>query len=187
MPIVDVEPAACLPVTGLIVEVSEAEPVVGALRMRYDESARLGVPAHVTVLFPFMAPAAVSASVLTDLERLFVSRRAFRFRLSSVGRFVATSYLEPRPAEPFVSLTEAVAHAYPAFPPFGGEFPSIVPHLTLAHGNAAEAEVAARAAAAALSSGGPIECACRSVVLMENSSGRWRRMHEFFLAPEPGA
>jgi 2'-5' RNA ligase len=154
--------------------------------MRYDESARLGVPAHITVLFPFMEPAAVSGAVLAALAQLFSSRQPFRFRLGSVGRFPATSYLEPRPAEPFIALTEALVHAYPAFPPFAGEFPSIVPHLTVAHGDEAQAEAASRAVSAALATRGPVESACRSVVLMENSSGRWRRMHEFSLGPPPG-
>jgi 2'-5' RNA ligase len=175
-----------LPETALIVEVPEAEPLIGELRMRYDESAWLGVPAHVTVLYPFMAPELVSASVLAQLERLFSARQSFRFRLASIGRFVSTCYLEPSPAEPFVRLTEAVADAYPAFPPFGGEFPSTVPHLTVAHGSASQAEAASEAVTVALASNGPIEGVCRSVVLMENSSGRWRRKHEFSFAPEPG-
>ena len=174
-----------MPETGLIVEVPEAESVVGELRMRHDESARLGVPAHITVLFPFMEPAAVSDSVLAALGRLFFSIKPFRFRLASVGRFPATSYLEPRPAQPFISLTEAVVQAYPMFAPFAGEFPTIIPHLTVAHGNAAEAEIAGQAVASALASIGPIESVCRSVVLMENSSGRWRRMHEFALTADP--
>jgi len=175
-----------MPETGLIVEVPEAERVVGALRMRYDESARLGVPAHITILFPFMEPSAISASVLAELERLFSAQQPFRFQLGSVGRFPATSYLEPRPAEPFISLTEAVARAYPAFPPFGGEFEFIVPHLTVAHGNPAEASTASQAVSIALATRGPVMATCRSVVLMENSSGRWRHMHEFSFAPEPG-
>ena len=39
--------------TALIVVVPEAEPLVGAVRLRHDESARLGAPAHITVLFRF--------------------------------------------------------------------------------------------------------------------------------------
>lgn len=164
----------------------EAEALVGALRRRYDESARLGAPAHITVLFPFMPPAEVSPAVVAELGRLFSASRPFRFRLGSVGRFPMTAYLEPQPAERFIALTESLVRAYPAFPPFGGEFSSIVPHLTVAHGSAPEAEAAARAAAAALASAGPVEAECRSVVLVENSSGRWKRMHEFPFAAQPG-
>ena len=39
--------------TALIVEVPEAEPAVGALRLEHDRSAARGVPAHITILFPF--------------------------------------------------------------------------------------------------------------------------------------
>ena len=30
---------------------------IGALRLQHDDSAALGVPAHLTILFPFLAPA----------------------------------------------------------------------------------------------------------------------------------
>lgn len=39
--------------TGLIVRIPEAEPAVRRWRDRFDPSAEAGVPAHVTVLFPF--------------------------------------------------------------------------------------------------------------------------------------
>ena len=42
--------------TALIVEVSEAEEAVHEWRARHDSVAARGVPAHVTVLFPFVAP-----------------------------------------------------------------------------------------------------------------------------------
>lgn len=168
--------------TGLIVEVPQAEALVGELRMRYDESARLGVPAHITVLFPFMAPAELTPQVLAELRSLLLSQAAFGFQLGSVGRFPATTYLEPQPREAFVALTEAIWRAFPAFPPFGGEFPSIIPHLTVAHGSEPDAVTAGKAIATALSEQGPVRSVCSSVVLMENSSGGWTRMHEFLLA-----
>ena len=142
--------------TALIVVVPEAEPLVRELRTRYDESARLGVPAHITVLFPFMSPSELSPRVLGELKRLFLGQAAFGFQLGSVARFPATSYLEPHPSDPFVALTEAVWRAYPNFPPFGREFPSIIPHLTVAHGNALEATAASQAVSAGLAKRGPV-------------------------------
>jgi 2'-5' RNA ligase len=175
-----------LSATALIVVVPEAEALVGELRLRYDESARLGAPAHITVLFPFLAPDNVSSETLVALGSLFSTHRSFAFRLGSVGRFRTTSYLAPSPSEPFASLTEAVWRAYPEQPPFAGEFGSIVPHLTVAHGDAGEAAVASEVVADALARQGAIRSVCRAVVLMENSSGRWRRMHEFALASQSG-
>jgi hypothetical protein len=49
------------------------------------------------------------------------------------------AYLAPKPSAPFVALTEALVAEFPKFPPFAGEFPTIIPHLTVAHGNAEEA------------------------------------------------
>ena len=172
--------------SGLVVFVPEAEALVGSLRLQHDESARLGVPAHVTVLFPFMEPALVTSAVLQECASVLASHRAFEFELRTVGRFPATAYLEPEPSRPFIAITRALERAFPAFPAFGGEFPDVVPHLTVAHGNAADAESVASGLAASLHMHGPVRSVCASVVLMENSSGRWRPMHVFPLAPAPG-
>ena len=172
--------------SAFVVLVPEAEALVGNLRLQYDESARIGVPAHVTVLYPFMEPALITAEVLRECAGALAACTAFRFVLGTVGRFPATAYLEPNPSEPFVALTSTLARAFPSFPPFAGEFPSIIPHLTVAHGNAREAEAVASSVAASLRSSGPVSSVCASVVLMENSSGRWRPVHEFPLASAPG-
>lgn len=170
--------------SGFIVRVPEAEPLVRALRERYDESARLGVPAHVTVLFPFMPPERVDASVLERIRRVVGSARSFEFSLSAVARFPATAYLAPEPPAPFVALTEALVAEFPQFPPFGGEFPTVIPHLTVAHGSAEEAQAVETQLIARLAEHGPIKSTCRSLELLENSSGHWRLLHVFRLAAE---
>ena len=168
--------------SGFIVCVPEAEAMVGSLRERFDSSARLGVPAHVTVLFPFMSPENVNASVVRRIESVLREAQEFEFSLSKVARFPATAYLEPEPAAPFITLTESLVREFPQFPPFGGEFPIIIPHLTVAHGSATEAEVVAAELVSSLALHGPITSVCSSLVLMENSSGTWRQMHVFPLA-----
>jgi hypothetical protein len=47
--------------SALIVEVPEAESAVAGLRAHLDASAPLGIPAHFTVLYPFMPPSRVDA------------------------------------------------------------------------------------------------------------------------------
>jgi hypothetical protein len=49
--------------------------------------------AHITVLFPFMAPAQLTPPVLAELRHLFLSQAVFGFQLGFVGRFPATTYL----------------------------------------------------------------------------------------------
>ena len=168
--------------SGFIVCVPEAEAMVGSLRERFDSSARLGVPAHVTILFPFMSPENITASVVQRVESVLREVQGFEFSLAKVARFPATAYLAPERAAPFIALTESLAREFPQFPPFGGEFPTIIPHLTVAHGSATEAEVAQAELVSSLALHGPIMSVCSSVVLMENSSGIWRQLHVFPLA-----
>ena len=44
--------------SAVIVPVPEAEPAVGGLRAALDRAAVWGVPAHVTLLYPFVTPRA---------------------------------------------------------------------------------------------------------------------------------
>src|ERR1700729_2595365 len=45
----------------LLVPVPEAEAVVGRVRGRLDRAAAWGVPAHVTILYPFVLPEAITS------------------------------------------------------------------------------------------------------------------------------
>lgn len=172
--------------TAFIVRVPEAEAHVAALRSRFDASVHLGVPAHITILFPFMAPDQITQSVLAQAQAALSQVQSFAFSLNQVRRFPATAYLAPEPAEPFIVLTESLVRSFPAFPPFGGEHASIIPHLTVANGNASEAEVAAAELELEIQKSGPISGFCSSVSLLENSSGRWREMHVFPLPRQDG-
>ena len=128
-----------------------------------------------------MSPEQISATVFSEIEAVFRQAPAFAFSLSKVARFPATAYLEPEPSEPFVALTEALVQRFPEFPPFGGEHTSIVPHLTVANGNASEASIAATELEATMREHGPIHSSCSSVLLIENSSGYWKEVHAFVL------
>ena len=167
--------------TAFVVPVPEAEVHVRELRERFDPSARIGVPAHVTVLAPFMAPEQLTDSVLATIVRAFSQLEPFAFELRRVGRFQATAYLAPEPAEPFVALTRALVLKFPNFPPYGGVPASVIPHLTVADGNPAQAEVAERQLKLLLASRGPIQSTSGAVTLLENSTGRWEEIRAFAL------
>jgi hypothetical protein len=93
--------------TALVVLVPEAEPVVADVRARHDPSVRLGVPAHVTLLFLFMPPEAVSASVRCSLRSLFAEFESFSvWPKCIVGRKWHT--LTPQPIAPFLALTRGI-------------------------------------------------------------------------------
>lgn len=173
-----------MPTSALIVRVPEAEPLVETLRRRFDPSARLGVPAHITILFPFMDPGSITSDVLAATQAAVGSIRAFAFALDEVGRWPDTTYLAPRPAEPFVELTEALVRRFPECPPYGARHPRIVPHLTVADGSFDAAETAAAELRPLLRERGAVEAKCRAIDLIENSSGAWKTMHVIALSPD---
>jgi 2'-5' RNA ligase len=170
--------------SALAVNVPESEPYVGALRERFDPSAKLGMPAHITVLYPFMPPERITDAVIRKLRGVMSRFTAFDFRLVRVGRFPGVAlYLAPEPAQPFIELTQGVVRAFPQYPPYGGQYDAIVPHLTVAQAGAAEHDGIEAELAAALPARVGIEASCNEVVLLENSSDRWKPMRSFLLSP----
>ena len=163
--------------THLIMPVPAAEPVVGAYRERLDPSAAQGVPAHISVLVPFLELDALGPPELRDLEALFAAAAPIEFRLARVARFPHVLYLAPEPAAPFVELTEAVWRRWPAHPPYEGEFDDIVPHLTVAVGEGPFDHLG-RALEARL----PIVTTATQVWLIADvTPGAWTRQHSFGL------
>lgn len=175
--------------TALIVSVPEAEVLVADLRARFDPAAAEGVPAHVTILVPFIALEDLDAASLARLEGALRETAAFDFTLARVGRFERTAWLAPEPAPPFIALAQAVMREFPEWLPYGGAHDHIVPHLTAADGDAQAAEVAAAELAARLARQGPVRARCEAVELLENRGPRWVRVHHFALpaATSPSA
>ena len=165
--------------SAFIVPVPEAEPWVKDLRERYDPIAAVGMPAHITVLFPFMSPDLLTDNDLARAAGIFRRFRPFEFRLEQVGRFPESLYLVPEPDEPFISLTEAAVREFPEYPPYGGKFPEIIPHLTVANRSAELSAIAEAELLPIMKDLGPIDAVCNLVELYENSSGYWRWAQPF--------
>lgn len=154
--------------TALVIVVPEAEPVVGRLRVRHDPAGALGVPTHVTLLFPF-------GDDPDGLEELFGAAAPFDFALVRTAWFQdpPTLYLAPEPTQPFVELISTLVARYPDYPPYGGSHGTIVPHVTVGRDVPEDAE---REIQAAL----PIRARAESVTwLEERPDGRWgeRRLY----------
>jgi 2'-5' RNA ligase len=115
----------------VLVEVLEAEPLVGEWRQRYTLDAPAGIPAHVTILFPFVEPARLG-EIAGRLAELVAGAGAFDLTFRRTARWPELLYLEPEPAEPLVALTHAIEREWPDHPPYGGAHETIVPHLTVA-------------------------------------------------------
>jgi hypothetical protein len=161
-----------MPQSALIVEVPEAEPLVRDWRAEHDWSAQRGVPAHITVLYPFVPAEKIDERVHGELRALFATHSAFSFSLPRVARFPEVAWLAPEPEEPFKSLIGAVASRYPDYPPYEGMHEDVIPHLTVAEGAAdLQDEVDA-----ALTPSLPIAAEATSISLfLEDETGWWSR------------
>jgi 2'-5' RNA ligase len=170
----------------LIVPFLEVEPRIERLLERYLPVWSLGVPAHVTLLFPFPTSDDLDATALAALTGLFAATPAITARLVDVGQFPDVLYLAPEPRDWFVGLTETLSARFGLLP-YGGQHAEIVPHLSVAR----QSDPAVRAEIArALRSLLPIETVVREVWLMdEEQDGHWHRAATFPLGaavPGPG-
>ena len=163
----------------LLIPVPAAEPWVKDLRERYDPIAAVGVPAHITVLFPFISPDLITDNDLAKATETFRRVQPFEFRLEQIDRFPDSLYLVPEPGEPFISLTEAIVREFPEYPPYGGKFTEIVPHLTVASRSAEFSAIAKAELSEIMKQLGPIHAVCNVVELYENSTGHWWWAHSF--------
>lgn len=169
--------------TALVVPVPEAEPVVGAYRRELDHSAAWGVPAHVTVLYPFVAPAERTDAVVAAVRECVRTVTAFDCVFAQVRWFDENAvWLAPEPAEPFRALTEAVWRRFPEHPPYEGEFADVVPHLTV--GSTRRGDVARlRSAAERVRGRLPVRARIDRVLLLAGTDApdSWHPVTEFRL------
>jgi 2'-5' RNA ligase len=120
--------------TALIVPVPEAETAVGRFRASLDRAASWGVPAHVTVLYPFLPPKRIDDDVLATLRGIVAGVPRFEVALTHVDWFGDTVvWLAPQPDRPFRHLTADVWQRFPEAPPYAGAHTDVVPHLTIGH------------------------------------------------------
>jgi len=169
--------------SAVVVLVPEAERLVGRFRADLDVAAALGVPAHVTVLAPFVPPARIDDTVIDELAAAVGSIGSFEVTFARVGWFdQGVVWLAPEPADQFRALTRAVCERFPDYPPYRGEYADLAPHLTIGIDQPADAlESAALAIEPAL----PIAASVHNAVVMRGSSqpGSWSIVAELPLSP----
>jgi 2'-5' RNA ligase len=118
--------------TAVVIEVDVVE-LSAVYRDEYPAFHALGIPLHVTLLYPFVRPDELGAA-LPRLADVLAAHRRFDFTLTEVRMFARTIWVAPEPAAPFVELTRAIEAAFPAAPHWGGAFEEVVPHATLVDG-----------------------------------------------------
>lgn len=167
--------------TAVIVPVPAADAVVGPYRRALDHSAVWGVPAHVTVLYPFLPPDKITPAVVGALGEVLTGPFECVFsRVAWFGRDVV--WLAPDPAEPFRVLTERVWRRFPECLPYGGAHPEVIPHLTVGSTRLGDRPALERVAAE-VPAKLPVRARIGSVRLIagNTSPGSWRTVTEFAL------
>jgi 2'-5' RNA ligase superfamily len=164
--------------SALVLLVPEAEPLVKTFRDRHDPAAAAGMPAHITLLYPFRRPDAIDAPVLQGLRQCFAGFPRFSFVLTTIRRFespIAVLYLAPEPAESLRDLTLAIWQRFPETPPYGGRHAEIIPHLSVAQAaDQTQLDSIAERFAAASRDMLPIYARAAEIALMDTSAGRWQ-------------
>lgn len=122
--------------TALLLRIPRAEGAVARHRRQLDSAAADGIPAHVTVLYPFVPADDLREGDHLRLEELFAQQQPFSLvgrRTSWFGDRVLFVQLEN--PEPVRTLTAQVAAAYPGYPPYAGAIAheDVLPHLTVGH------------------------------------------------------
>lgn len=176
--------------TALLIPFDELGPSLRAFD-RLDPAMSFGIPRHVTLLYPFAPLDALLPPARADLAALFASVAPFNCsfpRSAWFGREVL--FLTPEPRQVFVELTTRIWRRFPGYPPYGGAFAEIVPHLTVGDGSTVASRgtstAAMRRTERALAPLLPLVGMADRVLLMagRREPGGWRVVAEFALGPQ---
>ncbi len=170
--------------TALLVPVAVAEPLAAFRRRHLAGTVARGLPAHVTVLFPFATAAAFDGRLRAQVATHFAAFERFEGALARVGQFDEHVWLAPEPRDRFTALLRGTYDRFPEFPPYGNAVANAVPHLTIAEVGAGESiDQVAALAEHELSPGLPFGFIVDRVELFEElTDGTWRPSDSFELA-----
>lgn len=117
--------------TAVLIPFVEADGLVETWRSAASEP---GLPAHVTLLAPFVPRSLLRPEDVASLDGIFAKTPSVLATFDRCGRFPDVLYLAPEPADYFRRLTNLIAGRWPDFPPYEGAFEDVIPHFTIAHG-----------------------------------------------------
>jgi 2'-5' RNA ligase len=128
--------------SALVILIPQVEGIVGRWRERHDPSAAEGMPAHITVLYPFLPESEIDPGARAALSDFSRGHRGFRIVFRNLGRFPKVLWVDPASPECTSLLTDA-RQRWPQCLPYGKADTPVVPHLTVADGASADVEAAA--------------------------------------------
>jgi 2'-5' RNA ligase len=150
-------------------------PALEALRLRHVPDGVAGVPAHVTLLYPFADPASIDGPVRATIAAIAGRHAAWSMDLVERCALPDTLYVSVEPERPLRALQAELAGAFPTLPLYGRAF-AFTPHVTVVEGRGvADRSVAGDPAWRTL----PVTCLADAIELIVRDAGRWRTDHRF--------
>lgn len=122
--------------SALILPVLPVDPLARPYRKQYTKDGAMGLPAHVTLLFPFFDQAAWTEERQSQLETAAAAIEPFEYQLIGLNRFAdkGVLYLEPDNQPALLNLIHTIAALFPQLPPYEGRvaLAEIRPHVSIA-------------------------------------------------------
>jgi len=161
-----------------VIVLDDAEPFDEVRREFAVETFALGIPFHVTLLYPFAPREELSDQLLEETRAFFAGRPPFDFELTRVACWPDVVYAVPEPDAELRACMQALFMQFPKWPPYGGIHEEVVPHATLGEevdAAAVHGEIERRVAPYL-----PRRCQARDVALLEAvTADRWRERQRF--------
>ncbi len=130
----------------MIVAPHEVQAIAVPLLRRYAPDTLTRVPAHLTVLYPFVAYERLDEAC-DQLASIGASIAPFEVTLAGYAEFPGVIYMIPRNPQPIKRLFRTIYQHFPDCPPYRGAFgDDLTPHLTVAEFETPDEQRAARAA-----------------------------------------
>jgi hypothetical protein len=162
--------------TGVVIPVPGADLLLARAATRSD-GVRPGVPAHVSLLYPFVPVAELHDSALGELGEVFERQTALDVEFDRCRRRDNFVFLQPSPLQPVMDLVDELRQRWPDVVPYEGRYGhQVEPHLTITLGaDAAQATAVEDLVATEL----PLAATLREAWLVATRDGQWT-LHERF-------
>jgi 2'-5' RNA ligase len=117
--------------SALVIVLEDAAPFDDVRREFAVETFALGVPFHVTLLYPFAPSAELTSEVIGEARSFFAARAPFELELTRLASWPRVVYAVPEPEVVLRECMRGLFTLFPHWPPYGGEHADVVPHATL--------------------------------------------------------
>ena len=164
--------------TALVLVLDDAEPFDAVRRDFAAATVAHGIPFHVTLLYPFAPPDELTDALISETRDFFAAREPIEFSLMRIATWPAVVYAVPEPDAGLRECMQALFAQFPAWPPYGGAHPEVIPHATL--GEEVDAAQVVAGVERRLAAHLPRRCRPDAATLLEEfAPDEWRTRERF--------